>query len=310
MGGCLYRGRSSDLGRVYERFKYQIWLHVAILIFGTTGILGRLITVDAFHTVWHRLWIAVGTMALALLVARHRIAVDRERLFKILGTGAILVAHWVTFFEAINRANVSAALVCLSSTAFFTSILEPIYYKRRIAWREPVFGLCIVVGLYFVFRSELQYATGMAFGIVSAIFAAWFTVINGLLVRQTDAKTITFYELLGAFFALTLFMLATGTFDRDQFFLSRSDFGWLLILGTVCTVFSFLLSVLLMKRLTPYTFAMAINLEPIYTMILAVLIWPETETMSPGFYFGAAIVLAVISLNGFVANRIAKRSVD
>ena len=293
---------------MYERFKYQIWLHVAILIFGTTGILGRLITVDAFHTVWHRLWIAVGSMSLALFVIRHGIAVNRERLFKILGTGAILAAHWVTFFEAINRSNVSAALVCLSSTAFFTSILEPIYYKRGIAWREPVFGLCIIVGLYFVFQSELHYATGMIFGIISAIFAAWFTVINGLLVRRTDAKTITFYELVGAFLALSVFMLVTGAFDSEQFFLSRSDFGWLLILGTVCTVFSFLLSVLLMKRLTPYTFAMAINLEPIYTMILAVVIWPESETMSPGFYFGAAIVLAVISLNSFVSNRVAKRA--
>lgn len=288
---------------MYEKYKYQIWLHIAVFIFGTTGVLGRLISIDAFHLVWYRLAIAVVTLSAILLFAKRGMRIDRRRLLRILGTGVILVVHWITFFEAIKRSNVSVALVCFSSTAFFTSILEPFYYKRRVAWHEPLFGLCIIMGLYFVFSFEFEYVAGMALSIVSAMLAAWFTVLNGLLVRETDAKTITFYELWGAFGALTLFLLITGSFDAEQLALSWSDFAWLFILGTVCTVFAFFLSVQIVKHLTPYTFAMAVNLEPIYAMILAILIWPETETMSAGFYGGAAIVVAMIFLNGFVATR-------
>ncbi|MGK0241003.1 MAG: drug/metabolite transporter (DMT)-like permease [Candidatus Pelagisphaera sp.] len=194
-------------------------------------------------------------------------------------------------------------MVCLSSTAFFTSILEPLYYRRKMAWHEPFFGLCIIVGLYFVFSFEFEYLEGMILGIVSALFAAWFTVLNALLVRETDARTITLYELLGALGSLTLLLLVTGGFNTEQMELSWSDFGWLFILGTAGTAFSFFLSVQLVKRLTPYTFVMAINLEPIYAMILAVLIWPESETMSGGFYVGAAIVVAMIFLNAVVSKR-------
>ena len=165
-----------------------------------------------------------------------------------------------------------------------------------MAWPEPFFGLCIIVGLYFVFSFEFEYLERMILGIVSALFAAWFTVQNALLAGETDAKTITLYELLGALGSLTLFLLVTGGFNVEQMTLSGNDFGWLLILGTVGTAFSFYLSVQLVKRQTPYTFVMKINLEPIYAMILAVLVWLESETMSGGFYLGAAIVVAMTSV--------------
>jgi drug/metabolite transporter (DMT)-like permease len=288
---------------MYEKYKYQIWLHIAVFIFGTTGVLGKLISLDSFHLVWYRLVIAVTAFLAILYFGKSGMRIGRRPLIKILGIGVILVIHWVTFFEAIKRSNVSVALVCLSSTAFFTSILEPLYYRRKMAWHEPFFGLCIIVGLYFVFSFEFEYLEGMILGIVSALFAAWFTVLNALLVRETDARTITLYELLGALGSLTLLLLVTGGFNTEQMELSWSDFGWLFILGTAGTAFSFFLSVQLVKRLTPYTFVMAINLEPIYAMILAVLIWPESETMSGGFYVGAAIVVAMIFLNAVVSKR-------
>ena len=288
---------------MYEKYKYQIWLHVAVFIFGTTGVLGKLISLDSFHLVWYRLSIAVVAFFAILYVGKSDMRIGRRPLIKVLGTGFVLVIHWITFFEAIKRSNVSVALVCLSSTAFFTSILEPLYYRRKMAWHEPFFGLCIIVGLYFVFSFEFEYLGGIILGIVSALFAAWFTVLNALLVHETDAKTITLYELLGALGSLTLLLLVIGGFNVEQMTLSGNDFGWLLILGTAGTAFSFYLSVQLVKRLTPYTFVMTINLEPIYAMILAVLVWPESETMSGGFYLGAAIVVAMIFINALVSKR-------
>ncbi|MFL3656548.1 MAG: EamA family transporter [Opitutales bacterium] len=172
-----------------------------------------------------------------------------------------------------------------------------------MAWPEPFFGLCIIVGLYFVFSFEFEYLGRMILGIVSALFAAWFTVLNALLAGEADAKTITLYELLAALGSLTLLLLVTGGFNVEQMTLSGNDFGWLLILGTVGTAFSFYLSVQLVKGQTPYTFVMKINLEPIYAMILAVLVRPESETMSGGFYLGAAIVVAMIFINALVSKR-------
>jgi len=282
-----------------ESLKYQIWLHVAVVIFGTTGVLGKLITLDAYHLVWHRLVIAVLALGLYLAIARHPLRTKRFEVGKMLGVGVILAAHWVTFFEAIKQSNVSVSLVCFSSATLFASFLEPLFYKRRISWHEPVLGLCIILGLYFVFRSEFAFVSGMLLSVLSAFLSSWFIVLNGLLVRNHDAKTITYYELVGALGVLTLFLLFADRLALSDLRLSGADLGWLLILGIVCTAFSFLLSVQLVKKISPYTFVMAVNLEPIYAILLAILIWPESETMSPGFYLGAAIVVAAIFLNAY-----------
>ncbi len=265
--------------------------------------LGKLISLGAYHLVWHRLVIAVAALGLYLAVVRHRFATRPGSAAKMLGVGVILAAHWVTFFEAIKQSNVSVSLVCFSSSTLFASFLEPLLYKRRVAWHEPILGLVIILGLYFVFRSEFTFVSGMLLSVLSAFLAAWFTVLNGLLVRDHDAKTITFYELLGALGVLTFFLLATSQLGLEDLTLSGADLGWLLILGIVCTAFSFLLSVQLVKRISPYTFVMAVNLEPIYAILMAILIWPESETMSPGFYGGAAIVVAAIFLNAYFQKR-------
>jgi len=222
---------------------------------------------------------------------------------KMLAVGIILAAHWVTFFEAIKQSNVSVSLVCFSSSTLFVSLIEPFYYKRKVAWHEPLLGVFIVVGLYFVFRAEFTYLLGMQLSILSAFLAAWFTVLNGLLVRENDARTITFFELLGALGVLTLFMLLTDELKVRELGLPLADLGWLLILGVVCTAFSFVLSVQLVKKISPYSFVMAVNLEPIYAIILALLIWPESETMSEGFYLGAGIVVLTIFLNAYIQKK-------
>jgi len=282
-----------------EAYKNQIWLHFAVLIFGTTGILGKLISLGAYHLVWYRLVVAVIALGLFLLVVQHRFRSRGDSLIKMLAVGIILAAHWVSFFEAIKQSNVSVSLVCFSSSTLFVSFIEPLYYKRKVAWHEPVLGAFIVVGLSFVFRAEFTHIVGMQLSILSAFLAAWFTVLNGLLVRDNDARTITFFELLGALGALSLFMLLTDKLKVRELSLPFADLGWLLILGIVCTAFSFVLSVQLVKKISPYSFVMAVNLEPIYAILLALLIWPESETMSEGFYLGAGIVVLTIFLNGY-----------
>ncbi len=286
-----------------EEHRYQIGLHLAVVIFGTTGVLGKLISLGAYHLVWYRLAVAIVALGLFLAFDRHRFEASRNSILKMLGVGLILAAHWVTFFEAIKQSNVSVSLVCLSSSILFVSFIEPFYFKRRIAWHEPVLGVFIILGFVFVFRSEFKYLAGIQLSILSAFLAAWFTVLNSLLVRENDAKTITFFELLGALAILTIFLQTTDRLGLSELTLPLSDLGWILILGVVCTAFSFLVSVQLVKKISPFSFVMAINLEPIYAILLAFLIWPESETMSEGFYFGAAVIILAIFLNAYLQKR-------
>ncbi len=289
-----------------SKYKYHLWLHVIVLIFGLTGILGKLITVDSYLLVWYRLGIALIGILVYFLITKFSLKITKKELIKTLMIGVIIAVHWVTFFEAIKQSNVSVALVCLSSSTLFTSLIEPLYFKRKIKPYELIFGILIILGLYFIFSFEFKYLVGMILSVISAALASWFTVLNGILVKETKAKLISFYELLGAFIVVSIYLLITSKGDVGEFIVPETDLKWLIILGTVCTAFAFIVSVEVMKKISPYTVTISVNLEPIYSIILALLIWPESETMSYGFYMGTIIVIATIFLNALFKNKASK----
>ncbi len=289
-----------------SKYKYHIWLHLIVLLFGLTGILGKLITVDAYLLVWYRLLIALVGIIIYLAFTKSSLKISRKQLIKTLLVGVIIATHWVTFFMAIKVSNVSVALVCFSSSTLFTSLIEPIYFKRKIKAYELMFGLVIVIGLYLIFSFEFKYLLGMIISVISAALASWFTVLNGILIKETNAKLISFYELLGAFVVVFAYMLFANGVDISQFIIPTEDIKWLIILGILCTAFAFIVSVEVMKKISPYTVTISVNLEPIYSIVLALLIWPETETMSSGFYMGTTIVIATIFLNALFKNLAAK----
>ncbi|MCO6499586.1 MAG: EamA family transporter [Vicingus serpentipes] len=286
-----------------QAYKHHIWLHLTVLIFGLTGILGKLISADSYLLVWYRVGIAVVALLLYFFFKGHSLKISKKQLQNILLTGAILAVHWVAFFEAIKQSNVSVALVCISSSTLFTSLIEPFYFKRKIKPYEFIFGLLIVVGLYFIFSFEFKYLAGMLLSILAAVLASWMTVLNGIWIKDTNAKTISFYELLGAFILVSLYLMVVNGGDVDAYKIAPTDIKWLVILGTLCTAFAFIVSVEVMKKISPYTVSISINLEPIYSIVLALIIWPESETMSFGFYMGTIIVIATIFLNAFLKKR-------
>jgi drug/metabolite transporter (DMT)-like permease len=289
-----------------SKYKYHIWLHLTILIFGLTGILGKLITVDSYLLVWYRLIIALVGVLVYFAITKFSIRISKRELIRTSLVGIIIAVHWVTFFEAIKQSNVSVALVCFSSSTLFTAILEPIYFRRKIKPYELIFGILIITGLYFIFSFEFKYLIGMILSVVSAALASWFTVLNGILIKETKAKLISFYELLGAFVVVSIYLLITKQGDVTQFAVPTADIKWLIILGTLCTAFAFIMGVEVMKKISPYTVTISVNLEPIYSIVLALLIWPESETMSFGFYMGTLIVIATIFLNALFKKKATK----
>ena len=224
----------------------------------------------------------------------------RKDIFLLIVSGLVIALHWITFFKAIKVSNISITLACLSTGAFFTSILEPIFYKRKVIWYELLFGIIVVVGLGIIFNVETKYTTGIYLAVTSAFLSALFSVINGKYAKEYDPNVISLYELSSGVFFLSIYLFFAGSFTPAFFALSVNDLIWLFLLSSICTAYAFSASVKVMKFLSPYTVMLTINLEPIYGIILAVIVFEETEKMSVNFYIGALIILSTVILNGVI----------
>ncbi len=208
--------------------------------------------------------------------------------------GLLIAFHWICFFHAIKVSNVAVTLGCLASTALFTSFLEPLVKRRRISWIEVGIGLIIILGLYIIFQFELRYWKGILFALGAAFLAGIFTVINEQLIKRYNAMSLSFYEMIGGWLGISLFLVITDPGSFPDFSLSLPDWVYLLVLGIICTAFAFMISIDVMKDLSAYTVVLAFNLEPVYGIIMAYLIFQDSERMTTGFYLGTLIILASV----------------
>ena len=286
-----------------DKLKNNLHLHFLVFIAGFTAILGKLITIEAVSLVWYRMLIASVLMFVYIKIMKIDISVDRKSLIKLSLAGIIIALHWITFFASIDAANVSIALAMFSTGAFFASFIEPIIYKRKIIWYEILFGVIVIIGIYLILQTEMKYINGIILGILSAFFSSLFAVLNGKFLEKHSATKISFYEFISGVLFITIFIQFFGEgFSSDFFSLSMNDLGYLFILASICTAYAFIASVYVMKHISPYTVVLTYNLEPIYGIILALILFPETEIMSSNFYYGAILILLTVLLNGILKN--------
>lgn len=286
-----------------SKLKNYLLLHFIVFIWGFTAILGALISIEAVPLVWYRMLMAVVFIICYFLIKKKSFKIDPKAVLKFSISGVIIAVHWITFFKAIKVSNVSVALVTMSTGAFFASMIEPLFFKRKIQAIEIILGMLVIVGLYIIFNFESKYTLGIVYALISAFLSALFSVLNGLYVKKYEATVISFYQLLFGVLGVTIFMVLTNQFHANFFKLLPTDWLYLLILSSVCTAYAFIASVKVMKYLTPYTVMLTINLEPIYAIVLALFIFGEKEQMNIEFYYGALIVLLVVLLNGILKNR-------
>ena len=285
------------------KLKNYFHLHFLVFIAGFTAILGELISIQAVPLVWFRMLIAAILMFFYIRLMRIKINIPTRYIIRFSVAGIIIALHWITFFGSIKVANVSIALSMFSTGAFFASFIEPIIFRRRIIWYEIIFGLLVIIGVFIITKSEMKYLTGIILGIISAFLSSLFAVINGKFLEKNSATVISFYEFLGGVLFITLFIPIFGDgFSMDFFKLSGSDYGYLFILASICTAYAFIASVYIMNYISPFTVILTYNLEPVYGILLALILFPESEKMSPEFYIGAIIIISVVILNGFIKN--------
>lgn len=264
---------------------------------------------DAIQLVWHRMWMAAACILLYLAFTRKlRFEINRNTGTIILA-GVLIAAHWVTFFHAIKISTVPVALSCVATGAFFGSLIEPLMYKRKIRGTEMVMGLMVVVGLYLIFRFEGEYTAGIITALISAFLSACFSVVNSKLVQNHTPNRITFLEMLGGWLAISFYLLVTDPGSITEWSLKPMDWFYLLILASVCTAYAFIENVALMRHISAYSFLLAINLEPVYGILLALIFFEEGRHLDPYFFAGTAIILSTLFINVCLRKRTSKNKV-
>ena len=281
-----------------NKFKSLIHFHFIVFIFGFTAILGSLISIDSLELVWYRMAIASIVLLIYAAVFKKQITVPKSLILKLLISGMIIALHWVTFFKAIKVSNVSTTLSILSLGAFLTSFLEPLFYGRKIILYEIIFGLIVIVGMSLIFNSQYHYLEGIIYALISVLLSVFFGLINGKLIKEASSLAISIYELLGGVLLISIILLFNDRVDSEFFDISKIDFYWLLILATVCTAYAFVISVDVLKHLSPYSLMISINMEPVYGIILAIIFLNESKDLSFNFYLGFILIFSSVILNG------------
>lgn len=277
--------------------KAFLQLHIAVLFAGFTAILGKLIDLNEGILVWYRMLLSAGSLALILFFRKEFIRISFSNMIKIFGVGSIVAFHWVSFYGSIKYSNVSVSVTCLSAIGFFTSFFEPIIMKRRIDATEVLLGLLAIAGIYLIFNFYPEYKTGIIFGIISAMLASLFPIFNKTLLKEFSPKIVTLYEMAGGFIALCIIIpFYLHFFPAHNYLPTFSDWMWLLVLALICTVLSFILSLNALRFISPFTANLTYNLEPVYSIILAFIIFKENKFLGPEFYFGFSLILLAISL--------------
>lgn len=293
------------------QYKDFVLLHFIVLLWGFTAILGLLIKIPPLELVFFRTLLASLGLLLIIFFKKLPLLVTPRYTIKLLVTGFVIAAHWILFFGSARISTASVCLAGMATTSFWTSLIEPIVNRKKIQPLEVFFGMLVIAGLYLIFHFEFNHALGLALALVSALLAAIFTVINSKLTHKHNQYTISFYEMLGACmitgFVLLIYTIIYNPVDYIFTLPSSTDWFFLIVLALVCTVYPFAVSIELMKRISAFLVNLSINMEPVYGIILAFIIFGDKEKMNLGFYMGTLVILASVILYPIIRSLINKR---
>lgn len=277
-----------------------IQLHIIILLWGFTPVLGNLISFGALDLVWYRLLISVIGLWLFMKLKGQSLKLPLMDIIHLMGVGVVVGIHWYFFYHAIKVSNVSVTMAGFSTLTLFASLLQPIMLNKRFFWGDFIYGFILVIGLAIIFKFETNQLAGITYGILAALTSALFGVYNGKLIGKMDAYKITLYEFAGALFTITFIKLLSG-FDLPP--LNTADTIYLLLLSILCTIVAFTWSVEILKHFSPLTVIITNNLEPVYGIAFSLLLFGESEYMSGGFYIGALIILLSVFTYPFIKQK-------
>lgn len=284
-------------------------LHFIVFLWGFSAILGKLISIPAFEMIFFRGLLSAAGIGIVILITRGSFKVTRPQLIKLLLIGVVVTIHWIAFFGSARISNVSVSLVGFATNSLWAALLEPWFNKSRIKKFELLLGLTVLAGLYIIFSFDFEYAGGLLLGILAGFTSALFSVFNARMVREVSPYAITFYEMISIFLILGSIILIYPIFSSGYSFnLSPTwqDWIFLVLLSGACSVYAYSVAVELMKKISVFVIQLTLNLEPLYGIIMAVIIFGDTEKMNTNFYIGTVIILSAVASYPFLKKRFDK----
>jgi drug/metabolite transporter (DMT)-like permease len=264
---------------------------------GLTAPIGNLIQLNGLNLVFYRMLLTVLALLPIYILHQRTNEVILKDKAKLMLIGVLIAIHWVCFYGSIKLANVSVALVCISCVGLFTAILEPFMFKTKFIWNELLIGLLSLIGILFIFQFDIHFRTGILVGLVSSLFAAIFTILNKRITTQYTTQTIQTFEMLGGLSFLTIVLLGINNFQHTNFTLpTQSDWFWLIILSLICTVLANYLMLSALKKISAFTLNVTLNLEPVYGIIIAIILFQEHKQMGMGFFIGMSLIAISVLL--------------
>ena len=284
-----------------------IKLHISVFLAGFTGILGVLIHLNEMTLVWYRIMITVVSLSVLFALTKKSTRIPKQQAVRFFLIGTLIALHWVAFYGSIKLSNVSIGLVCFSATGLFTALLEPLLVTKKLQWVELGLGLLSLLGIYLIFHFDERYQTGILVGIISAFLAALFSVLNKKQVADAEPTVMMLYELTGGLVILTLLMPVYAFFFPEISIVpTLSDWCWLLVLSWLCTIVAMQLMLDSLKKVSAFTQNLSLNLEPVYAIIMAFILFDENKYLSSSFYFGVGLIILSVVLQ--MARMLAKHS--
>ena len=277
-------------------------MHLAVLLWGFTGVLGRAISLDSPVLVWYRMLLTALFMAGILTYRKQWTPVARKDMVQLVAVGCLMGLHWVAFYGAIKFANASIALVCLSTASVFTSLLDPFVNKGKYDYREVLLGLLALAGVFCIYQFQVDFGLGILFGVIAAILSSVFTVLNKRVAHKYPARTMVFYEMTTGWLFISMLLPLQFYYMPQTKFLPnvtslagpsfwQNDWLWLVVLSLCCTVWAQSLALTALKKLSSFTATLSVNLEPVYGMLLAFFFYHENKDLGKGFFIGMGLIL-------------------
>jgi drug/metabolite transporter (DMT)-like permease len=281
-------------------------LHFIVFLWGFSAILGKLVTIPAVEMVWYRSILAAVGMGVVIYFTQGTFKVQRADLLKLFGIGCIVALHWIAFFGSARVSNVSVSLVGFATNSLWAAVLDPWFNRSRIKKYELLLGLIVITGLYIIFSFDFEYKLGLFLGVLAGFTSALFSVFNSRMVRRISSRSITFYEMIGVFLAIGLFLPVFqlwGAGIQWPALPSAMDLLYIAVLAGACSVYAYTVAIELMKRISVFMIQLTLNLEPVYGIIMAVIIFGQEEKMNLNFYIGTLVILGAVITYPLVKRR-------
>lgn len=289
----------SDITKAY------LQMHLSIILWGATAVLGKSINLSEGLLVWYRMIITTLSLFTFILITGKSFRVSSKQFMALFGIGVLLMVHWLFFYGAIKYSNVSITLSLFSSTTLFTALIEPVITDKKFNRVELLYSIMAIAGICIIFYSDTNsYTIGIVLAILAAFVGAFFNILNKNVVNEVSSDVVSFYELASGLLALTIFLpLYIHIFQPAQLIPTTQDWVLLFVLAVFCTHAPLVLSLNALRHLSAFTLNLSINLEPVYGIALAFIIFGENKRMGPGFFVGTALIMLSVVLHSYFSSK-------